>query len=152
MACRSSSALATPPGITEYKYAGRPGRESMNEEYARLAVEDGSASFNLIRSTAGDAYDTLEAGRCRANCQVIAAVAANKSATRNLVLALLRLCRRRRCRTTLTLESFKCSSMESVISISGGGNEHRRPSRVHAGCQTMQVVESWDAPALKGVV
>ena len=94
MACRRSSALATPPGITEYRYAGRPGRESIDEEYARLEDPGGSGSFKLIDLNSGDEYDMLETGCCLANCQVIAAVAPNRSATRNLAPARFRLCRR----------------------------------------------------------
>jgi hypothetical protein len=66
----------------------------MNEEYERSATVDGSASFNLIWLSSGRMYDMLEAGFCRANCQVVAAVAANSRATRNLVAALFRLGRR----------------------------------------------------------
>ena len=75
-------------------YTGRAGPDSLKEECEPLAIADGAASSNFIRLTYGDEYDMLEAGCCRANCHVVAAVAANKNATRNLVPAFFRLCRR----------------------------------------------------------
>ena len=90
MARRSSSTLATPPGITEYRYAGRPGRPAMKASCSWPAKPEGTAWFRPIGVGFKDGYEELETG-CRANCQVIAAVAVNRSATRNLVLACLRL-------------------------------------------------------------